>query len=629
MEFNMRDKVFNIMGKFNFLACLSGFWAVLFWTLVYFCTLFASVSDYNYLFKYAFDRTLVGNIILMLLLYLPFRYVAFLSSFSKNKLLKFFCLLIPDVLLAIPVLMSIGLAVGYHSPFSPNYVPFILGTNMSEAWEFVTLFAELNWKIYVPIVFVVFVLRIGGYICGKRIIKHHLNDIAQVKRALVLGVLAPVVLMFVIGYQIYDYHFIQDCTRYTAYFKADYATNMYGEIIRLMLTAKTLEDRISYIRTLPMTYDRTIEALNNNDVKETYVLVIGESASRAHWGAYGLYPRDTTPFVSKIMQGGLDDSSWFYFLHPDMKSSALSTYINLHCMLTLQIPIQCQDYDLDAIPLTFVASRAGFDVWWLSNNNTFAAVDAFNQWFYSEAKHVYVVPTNINEINSVSTGMSSDMKSLVFDDKLLQPFENALKSDAPKKFIILHLKGSHFRYDRRYPQHMEKWKTDAITPAEEIRPDLFNSLARNNLLEYRAQVNSYDNSLRYTDYILEQIWNLMRAYSHDGPQWMLYLSDHGEDVGDQLSISESIISRSFVSPTFSMINIPMFMISNRSILDFSNSVKSMTYMPLFLTKQLGISADIIGRDYGNAIVTGMDITDALTLIPFKKFKTSPFPWAKK
>jgi lipid A ethanolaminephosphotransferase len=82
------------------------------------------------------------------------------------------------------------------------------------------------------------------------------------------------------------------------------------------------------------------------------------------------------------------------------------------------------------------------------------------------------------------------------------------------------MKGSHGpAYFKRYPPAFE-----FFTPAcDNIQLD---RCSRQEI------VNAYDNTLRYTDHVLSQTIDLLRANAQRFDTAMLYVSDHGESLGE-------------------------------------------------------------------------------------------------
>lgn len=45
-------------------------------------------------------------------------------------------------------------------------------------------------------------------------------------------------------------------------------------------------------------------------------------------------------------------------------------------------------------------------------------------------------------------------------------------------------------------------------------------------------INSYDNAIRYTDYFLNSVIDILKSYEQDYDVVMVYMSDHGESLGE-------------------------------------------------------------------------------------------------
>ena len=109
-----------------------------------------------------------------------------------------------------------------------------------------------------------------------------------------------------------------------------------------------------------------------------------------------------------------------------------------------------------------------------------------------------------------------DEKGNVYDADLLPILDQILSRKHQKLFIVLHTYGSHFNYMERYPRNMAHFLPDSQSDAKaENRRDL---------------LNAYDNTIRYTDYVLHSI--IERLQKKGGMSAMLYTSDHGENIFD-------------------------------------------------------------------------------------------------
>jgi len=87
--------------------------------------------------------------------------------------------------------------------------------------------------------------------------------------------------------------------------------------------------------------------------------------------------------------------------------------------------------------------------------------------------------------------------------------------------IVLHQMGNHGpAYSERYPAEFEYF-----TPA-----------CHSNELSNCTKVeidNAYDNAIRYTDFFLTHVISLLKDNSDDFDTTMLYVSDHGESLGEK------------------------------------------------------------------------------------------------
>ena len=116
----------------------------------------------------------------------------------------------------------------------------------------------------------------------------------------------------------------------------------------------------------------------------------------------------------------------------------------------------------------------------------------------------------------MSTFNTGSYLTSLHDAALLPYLEKELDKSDEDMFIVLHTYGSHFNYHERYPAEFRIYTPDK---AESIRQS------------YKKELrNAYDNSIRYTDYVLGEIVDMLKKKEVCAS--MLYLSDHGEDIFD-------------------------------------------------------------------------------------------------
>ena len=111
---------------------------------------------------------------------------------------------------------------------------------------------------------------------------------------------------------------------------------------------------------------------------------------------------------------------------------------------------------------------------------------------------------------------------------MLDGFDTLVKSDtgvtadgsAKDTLILLHQMGNHGpAYYKRYPKEFEEYKPVCMT----------NELAK---CDDQSVINAYDNAIRYTDYFLNNVINTLKKYEQDYDVVMVYISDHGESLGE-------------------------------------------------------------------------------------------------
>lgn len=86
--------------------------------------------------------------------------------------------------------------------------------------------------------------------------------------------------------------------------------------------------------------------------------------------------------------------------------------------------------------------------------------------------------------------------------------------------IVLHQMGNHGpAYYKRYPKEFE-----VFTPVCKT-----NELSKCTNEEIS---NAYDNAILYTDFFLSKVIEFLKANSHNFNTGMLYISDHGESLGE-------------------------------------------------------------------------------------------------
>ena len=242
-----------------------------------------------------------------------------------------------------------------------------------------------------------------------------------------------------------------------------------------------LENRLDQKLLLEQSKNFRFGAAYTGSEKRTVVLVIGESSRRHNWQLNG-YPRATNPLLSK--RAGL---IWL----ANYTAPAVSTAQSVPLMITRKPVTSAELWGERSIVSAF--REAGFGTWWISNQQTAGIHDLQIASYASEAERV--VWANVTEFQSRG----------VDDSALLEPVRLALADPRAQKFIVVHLMGSHFKYDERYPG---------------------NATYFHGASGAQAEVDAYDNSIRFTDFVLD---SLIRHLEVSGvPAVLVYAADHGQ-----------------------------------------------------------------------------------------------------
>lgn len=251
--------------------------------------------------------------------------------------------------------------------------------------------------------------------------------------------------------------------------------------------------------------------------KELYVLVIGESARYGNFSLNG-YHRPTSPLLEKQANLVSFDS---------VLATANLTTTAMRQLLTRATP-QHPDraYKENALPDAF--RECGFSTAWLTNQS---ANDRFIRRITDKMDYTFFSTTDFDSADN-------------YDGKLLSHLDSVLSLNNDKQLVVIHTLGSHFRYNARHPEDFRRF-TPALS--ESTRYDVV-GLANKELL-----VNSYDNSICYTDYVLHQI--ISRVERAKAVSAVVYISDHAENLYDDPT---DMLMHGNTEPTFVELHIPLF-----------------------------------------------------------------------
>lgn len=251
------------------------------------------------------------------------------------------------------------------------------------------------------------------------------------------------------------------------------------------------------------------------EAPEVYVMVVGETARAHNFSLYG-YPRNTNPLLSKTP--GIT-------VFPDATTQSNTTHKSVPMLLSAA---SAEDFPRLFHEKGILAAfrEAGFHTVFISNQ---LPNHSFIDFLGEQADEHYFLKKEES-----AQGSHYDEDLLQKLDKILPEVDasSSIHYRYRKLFVVLHTYGSHFNYQERYPRSFAYFKPDGRSEAmPENRRDL---------------LNAYDNTIRYTDYILHGIverlqkWELVQTKARNKPDGiycqptsaMLYTSDHGENIFD-------------------------------------------------------------------------------------------------
>ncbi|CAM4117186.1 phosphoethanolamine transferase [Acinetobacter pragensis] len=239
--------------------------------------------------------------------------------------------------------------------------------------------------------------------------------------------------------------------------------------------------------------------VTNAEKPKLMVLVVGETA-RAESFALNGYAKNTNPELSQL------DIINF----SQVSSCGTATAVSVPCMFS---GMPRKEYDAKLAShregLLDIAKRAGYKVAWLDNNSGCkGACNRIEQVQFSpELKKKWC------------SGASGECHDEILVDGLKQYIQAIPANDAAPRLIVLHQMGSHG------PAYYAR----SEAPYQPFKPTCDTNAIQGCSTE--SLINSYDNSIIYTDHVLSSIIHeLQGVKKYQTGFW--YLSDHGESTGE-------------------------------------------------------------------------------------------------
>lgn len=228
--------------------------------------------------------------------------------------------------------------------------------------------------------------------------------------------------------------------------------------------------------------------LTPHQKKRILVLVIGESVRSAN---INNYTKEVMPKFKSLPQT---------ISFQDFSSCGVITAISVPCMLTSYTHSTytnryLSDYIDNVLDIT---QRVGIATYWLDNNS--------------------------GSSKACIGGLCDRLKEKYYFDGLdgvmFAKLQEILEHTTQSSLIVLHTYGSHGPdYFHRYPKEFELYKPTCQTSAL-------------NQCKSEEILNSYDNSIAYTDFLLYEAIEKLKNMQKEFEVSLWFISDHGESLGE-------------------------------------------------------------------------------------------------
>lgn len=366
---------------------------------------------------------------------------------------------------------------------TPDQIQNMLQTDVREAKDLLSL-RLVAWTIVMVVLPLIFIWRLD------------IKPLAfggQILRKVVSGILSIIIISALLFFFYVDY---------AAIFREN------REIKSMISPQNAIASTLSYYKhkapkeNLPLVRmgkdAHLIQPAQLSQKPKLMVLVVGETA-RAESFALNGYKRNTNPELSKMEVINFNQVS----------SCGTATAVSVPCMFS-GMPRSQYDEKLASHRegLLDIAQYAGYQVTWIDNNSGCKGTcDRVQQ---------YQIPEAFKK-------KWCDANGECFDEILVDSLKDYLahldQKNSKPQLIVLHQMGSHG------PAYFKRSKA----PYQPFQPSCNTNAIQG--CSRQELINSYDNSIVYTDYVLTQLIQVLKQQqNYQTGFW--YLSDHGESTGE-------------------------------------------------------------------------------------------------
>ena len=241
---------------------------------------------------------------------------------------------------------------------------------------------------------------------------------------------------------------------------------------------------------------RKSSAWVKNSRKSVTLIILGETARAANFSLNG-YARETNP-----MLGQRND----LFNFTNVQSCGTATAVSVPCVFSSLGRKNFTDEKANSQQgLMAVLNYAHFSLLWRNNNSGCKGTCDGVEY---------------EDLSVPAPGTSFCGADECYDERLLVGLEKRIAAAKNDLVVVLHQKGSHGpAYWRRYPEKYARF-------GPVCQSAMFSECSTESI------VAAYDNTVLYTDYVIDQAIKLLKA-NPEVDSSLVYFADHGESLGEK------------------------------------------------------------------------------------------------
>lgn len=279
--------------------------------------------------------------------------------------------------------------------------------------------------------------------------------------------------------------------------------NIPKKVMKYSIIARNIKENVIVYQDELLRFQQTTHQRQLQNLQATrpqrgriYIVIIGESSTRDHYGIYG-YWRDTTPFLAK-----LQDTSKQTIIFDQVYSNHTQTVESLS--MALSNLNQYESISIEQIiPLISLLNIADMRTIWLSNQTRYGISDTITTTLFANASRVVFLNEKQNKNNVPDMALLPELQQILAE----------IPQDGKDSIIFVHTMGNHGTYKKRVDRYFPKFTVHA--------PEQFGPVTR----RINKIVNRYDTTIMYTDALLQKIFRMAQNYPVD---LITFFSDHGE-----------------------------------------------------------------------------------------------------